>query len=63
MIKFVTTPNNNFFYAYYIARKLFRLTIRFCSLGGLRDLIVEVTYDHCIVPFKKHASFSLDEIS
>jgi hypothetical protein len=24
---------------------------------------VEVTYDHYIVPFKKHAAFSLDEIS
>jgi len=63
MIKFVATPNSNFFYTYYIVRKLFRLTIKFCNLGGLRDLIVEVTYDHYIVPFKKHASFPLDEIS
>jgi hypothetical protein len=48
---------------YYIARKLFRLTIRFCSLGALRDPIGEVIYDHYIVPSKKHVSFSLDEIS
>jgi hypothetical protein len=63
MIKFVTTPNNFFFDTYYITRKIFRPTIRFCNLGGLRDPIVEVTYDHYIVPFKKHAYFSLDEIS
>jgi hypothetical protein len=64
MIKFITTHNKKFFFdTLYIARKLFGLTIRFCSLGGLRDLIVEVIYDHYIVPFKKHAYFSVDEIS
>jgi hypothetical protein len=64
MIKFITTPNSNFFDTYYnIVRKLFRLTTRFCSLGGLKDPVVKVTYDHYIIPFKKHVSFSLDEIS
>jgi hypothetical protein len=63
MIKFVTTPNSKYFDIYYIVTKLFRLTIRFCSLRGLRDPMVEVIYDHYIIPFKKHTSFSLDEIS
>jgi hypothetical protein len=53
MIKFVTPPNNNFFYTYYIVRILFRLKIIFCSLWGLRDLII---------PLKK-MRLSLDEIS
>jgi hypothetical protein len=64
MIQFITTPNSIFFYTYYnIVRKLFRLTTIFCSLGGLKDHVVKVTYDHYIVPLKKHVYFSLDETS